>query len=159
MNLDHTENFVKFWKSEFPNVLCPPLPKSPSDLSLGARLVLENWDEGRLHQNLFGNSGRGQNLPADVLLRLNTNSLEPQDAPSLRAANLEHLAQKCEQLGQQQQDQRLVDSVTAGRKQYLEEKKSFDAWGKASFGERLAAAPPTPQSVAAAKKAWGISEG
>ena len=99
------------------------------------------------------------NLPADVLLRLNTNSLEPQDAPSLRAANLEHLAQKCEQLGQQQQDQRLVDSVTAGRKQYLEEKKSFDAWGKASFGERLAAAPPTPQSVAAAKKAWGISEG
>jgi hypothetical protein len=47
------------------------------------------------------------------------------------------------QLGQQQQqDQTLILSPIGGI--ISRRKKSFDAWGKASFGERLAAAPLIP---------------
>tara|TARA_Y100001968_G_C19005920_1_gene548178 strand:+ start:223 stop:363 length:141 start_codon:yes stop_codon:yes gene_type:complete len=37
--------------------------------------VLENWDQGKLNQNVFGNAEQGVSLPADVQLRLQSNAL------------------------------------------------------------------------------------
>ena len=121
-------------------------------------MALESWNGGKLHQNLFGNSSLGsQPLPADVELRRRNNELLPQDAPSLRAANLEYLAQQAELVGQQQQDQRFVDQAELGRKEYLQAKKQAEVWGEATFGQRLAMAPPTPESIERARAQWGIT--
>ena len=156
--VDHTQDFVRFWQSEFPNKQCPAVPKKPDDLGITEVLALESWNNGKLFQNLFGNSGKGtQTLPADVQLRLNSNALLPQDAPALRAANLEHLAQQCEEVGQRQQDQRLADEAIKGRKEYLEAKKQSEMWANASLSERYVMAPPSPEAVARARAEWGIT--
>ena len=158
MAFDHTDNFVRFWNFEFPGKQCPALPKKPEELNITAQMALSTWDSGKLWQNLFSNSSQGsQPLPADVALRLNKGELLPQDAPALRAANLEHFAQNCEQLAQRQQDQRLVDQATEGRKRYLEQKKQSEIWANSGFNERLAMAPPTPESIARARAEWGIT--
>ncbi len=158
MAFDYTADFAQFWASEFDSLPCPPIPQKPEDLSLTARMALSAWNDGKLHQNLFGNSSLGsQPLPADVETRRRNNQLLPQDAPALRAANLEHLAVQVEQLGQRQQDQRLADEAIKGRKAYLEEKKRAEAWSNASYSERLVMAPPTPEAVASARESWGIT--
>ena len=124
MAFDHTDNFVRFWNFEFPGKQCPALPKKPEELDITAQMALSAWDSGKLWQNLFGNSSTGsQPLPADVELRRRNNELLPQDAPSLRAANLEYLAQQAELVGQQQLDQRFAEQAELGRKEYLQAKR------------------------------------
>ena len=74
--------------------------KSSNKLNITEKLALENYDQGQLFQNLFGNSGLGVGLPGDVQLRLQRNELQPQDASALRAANLPYFAEQCEALGE-----------------------------------------------------------
>ena len=66
----HLEEFVKYYQTEFPGKPVPPMPKTPQELNITERLSLANWNNGILYQNLFGNSGLGQNLAADTQLRL-----------------------------------------------------------------------------------------
>ena len=77
--INYLEQWVNFYQTEFPTQSVPPMPKSSSDLNITEKLALENYDQGRLFQNLFGNSGLGVGLPGDVQLRLQRNELLPQD--------------------------------------------------------------------------------
>ena len=38
---DHTVDFANWWSRTFPGTQCPVLPKKPGDLSLSARMALE----------------------------------------------------------------------------------------------------------------------
>ena len=109
--INYLEQWVNFYQTEFPTQSVPPMPKSSSDLNITEKLALENYDQGRLFQNLFGNSGLGVGLPGDVQLRLQRNELLPQDAAALRAANLPHYAQQCEDLGDAIEKQQVIDET------------------------------------------------
>ena len=79
--MNYLNEWVEFYRSEFPSAASiPPMPKSLEDIkSITVRMTLENYNQGKLFQNLFGNSGLGVALPADVQLRLQRNELLPQD--------------------------------------------------------------------------------
>ena len=156
--LDHTESFLNFFKVNFPNEQVPPCPKQPSDLNMTVRMALSSWDQGKLYQNLFSNSGApSAPLPADTAVRLTNNALEAQDASALRNANLEHFAQQCEALGEQQRDDRFISQAEIGRREFVEAQKRVAIWNDASFGERLGMSPPSDKAVAQARQQWGIS--
>jgi hypothetical protein len=138
--INYLEQWVNFYQTEFPTRSVPPMPKSSNDLNITEKLALENFDQGRLFQNLFGNSGLGVGLPGDVQLRLQKNELLPQDAAALRAANLPHYAQQCEDLGEA-----------------IEKAARVKAWSEMDSMSRLAANPPSDAAVAQARAAWGIT--
>lgn len=159
-SVDYSADFAAFWREHFPGAPCKPVPRSPEDLSLTERMALSSYKNGILAQNLFGASGRGSApLPADTQARLSQGQLKPEDAPHLRRAGLEHYAQQCEAIGQRAMDQRLVDYVVAEAKANEAERQRNAAWNNASYMDRLAmSGGPSPQAVASAKAAWGISE-
>ncbi len=149
---DNTAGFHKFIQSEFPDLANEIVtPKKPDDLPLTVRLAYENYNGGKEYQNHFGNSGLGSTpLPVAVEMRRRAGTLEAGDAPALRAANLEHLAQQCETLGAEQDDARLAVEAEQGRKRFLEEKKAFEA-----LQGQL---PNLPQEqVIFARQQWGVS--
>ena len=145
--INYLEQWVNFYQTEFPTQSVPPMPKSLNELNITEKLALENYDQWRLFQNLFGNSGLGVGLPGDVQLRLQRNELLPQDAAALRAANLPHYAQQCEDLGDAIEKQQVIDETA-----------KLKAWQELDPMSKLAANPPSPQAVAQARAAWGISE-
>ena len=158
-SVDYSAEFASWWQSAFPGTQCPPVPKSPNDLGMTQRMAL-TADNPILAQNLFGNSGRGSvPLPADTQARLNQGQLQPQDAPHLRAAGLEHYAQQVELMGQRAIDQRLVDQTIASQKSYEQERQRSAAWSEAGLLARLGHTPVDPQVAARFRKQWGISEG
>ena len=156
--INHLEQWVNFYQSEFPAKSVPPMPKSAQELNITEKLALENYDQGRLFQNLFGNSGLGVGLPGDVQLRLQRNELLPQDAAALRAANLPHYAQQCEALGQAIEQQQVIDETAKLQEINAAKEAKLKAWQEMNPMERLAANPPSAQAVAQARAAWGISE-
>ena len=140
-SVDYSADFAAFWQKHFPGTPCKPVPRSPEDLSLTERMTL-TAENPILAQNLFGNSGRGSApLPADTQNRLNQGQL-----------------QQCEAMGQRAMDQRLVDYVVAEAKANEAERQRNAAWNNASYLERLAmSGGPSPQAVAQARAAWGIT--
>ena len=156
--INHLEQWVKFYQSEFPAKSVPPMPKSSQELNITEKLALENYDQGKLFQNLFGNSGMGVGLPGDVQLRLQRNELLPQDAAALRAANLPHYAQQCEALGEAIEKQQVIDETAKLQEINAAKEAKLKAWQEMNPMERLAANPPSAQAVAQARAAWGISE-
>ena len=156
--INHLEQWVKFYQSEFPTKSVPPMPKSTQELNITEKLALENYDQGRLFQNLFGNSGLGVGLPGDVQLRLQRNELLPQDAAALRAANLPHYAQQCEALAEAIEQQQVIDETAKLQEINAAKEAKLKAWQEMNPMERLAANPPSAQAVAQARAAWGISE-
>ncbi len=160
MNIDHTVDFANWWSQTFPGTQCPPLPKKKGDLALTAEFALQS-DNPALFQNLFGNGGLGsRSMPADTLARRNSGQLLPQDIPHLRDACLEWEAQQVQQLNQRRQDQRAADDFLALQKRNLQSEKavqerisetSHDRWA------RMLSNPPSPQSIAAARAAWGVT--
>ena len=156
-SVDHSAEFAAWWQAAFPGTQCPPVPKKESDLGMTQRMAL-TADNPILAQNLFGNSGRGSApLPADTQARLNQGQLQPQDAPHLRAAGLEHYARQCEQLAQRQFDQRLVDQTVASQQSYEQARQRSEAWSQAGLLERLGHTPVDPQVAARFRQQWGIS--
>ena len=157
-SVDYSADFAAFWQKHFPGTPCKPVPRSPEDLSLTERMTL-TAENPILAQNLFGNSGRGSApLPADTQNRLNQGQLQAEDAPHLRRAGLEHYAQQCEAMGQRAMDQRLADYVVAESKANEAERQRNAAWNNASYMERLAmSGGPSPQAIAQARAAWGIT--
>ena len=152
--INHLEQWVNFYQSEFPAKSVPPMPKSAQELNITEKLALENYDQGRLFQNLFGNSGLGVGLPGDVQLRLQRNELLPQDAAALRAANLPHYAQQCEALGQAIEQQQVIDETAKLQEINAAKAARLQAWQNMTPMERMAANPPSAQ----ARAAWQISE-
>ena len=157
-SVDYSAEFASWWQSAFPGTQCPPVPKKASDLGMTQRMAL-TADNPTLAQNLFGNSGRGSvPLPADTQARLNQGQLQPQDAPHLRAAGLEHYAQQVESMGQRAIDQRMVDQTLASQQAYQAERRHYEDWSNMSLLERLLNTPVDPAVVARNRKQWGISE-
>ena len=156
--INHLEQWVNFYQSEFPTKSVPPMPKSLSELSITVKLALENYDQGKLFQNMFGNSGLGVGLPGDVQLRLQRNELLPQDARALREANLPHYAEQCEALGEAIEKQQVIDETAKLQEINAAKAAKLEAWQKITPMERMAANPPSAQAVAQARAAWQISE-
>ena len=156
--INHLEQWVNFYQSEFPAKSVPPMPKSSQELNITEKLALENYDQGKLFQNLFGNSGMGVGLPGDVQLRLQRNELLPQDAAALRAANLPHYAQQCEALGEAIEKQQVIDETAKLQEINAAKAARLQAWQNMTPMERMAANPPSAQAVAQARAAWEISE-
>jgi len=156
--IDYLEQWVNFYQNEFPGKPVPPMPKSSNKLNITEKLALENYDQGRLFQNLFGNSGLGVGLPGDVQLRLQRNELQPQDASALRAANLPYFAEQCEALGEAIQKKQVIDETAKLQEINAAKAAKVKAWSEMDAMSRMAANPPSPQAVAQARAAWGISE-
>ena len=160
MNIDHTADFAKWWSQTFPGTQCPPLPKNKGELGLTAEIALQS-DNPALFQNLFGNGALGSgSMPADTVTRRNSGQLQPQDIPHLRAAGLEWEAQQVQQLNQRQQDQRAADDFLTLQKRNRQSDRavqerisetSHDRWA------RMLSNPPSPQAIAAARAAWGVT--
>ena len=155
--INYLEQWVNFYQTEFPAKSVPPMPKSSQELNITEKLALENYDQGRLFQNLFGNSGLGVGLPGDVQLRLQKNELLPQDAAALRAANLPHYAQQCEDLGDAIEKKQIIDETAKLQQINAEKAARVKAWSEMDSMSRLAANPPSDQAVAQARAAWGIT--
>ena len=160
-SIDHSWAFAEWWGNTFPGTQCPPLPKKEADLGLTALIALRS-DNPALFQNLFGNGGMGSgSMPADTVARRNSGQLLAQDIPHLRAAGLEWEARELDQRVQRQMDQRAADDLLALQKRNRQSDRavhertsesSHDRWA------RMLSNPPSPQAIAAAKAAWGISE-
>tara|TARA_Y100001972_G_scaffold6633_1_gene7105 strand:- start:527 stop:1018 length:492 start_codon:yes stop_codon:yes gene_type:complete len=157
--MNYLQEWVDFYRSEFPQVASiPPMPQRLDDIkSITVKLALENYNQGKLFQNLFGNSGLGVGLPADVQLRLQQGNLLPQDAGALRAANLPHFAEQCEALGEAIEKQQVIDETTKLQEINAANKKRNEAWSQMDSMSRLAASPLSEEQVAQARAAWGIS--
>ena len=160
MNIDHTADFATWWSQTFPGTQCPPLPKKRGDLGLTAEIALQS-DAPALFQNLFSNGGLGSgSMPADTVARRNSGQLLSQHIPHLRVAGLEWEAQELQQRVQRQMDQRAADDFLALQKrnrqsdQAVQERiaeTSHNRWA------RMLSNPPSPQAIAAARAAWGVT--
>ena len=160
MNIDHTADFAKWWSQTFPGTQCPPLPKKKGELGLTAEIALQS-DNPALFQNLFGNGGLGSgSMPADTVTRRNSGQLLPQDIPHLRAAGLEWEAQQVQQLNQRQQDQRAADDFLTLQKRNRQSDRAVQeriSETSPDWWARMLSNPPSPQAIAAARAAWGIT--
>ena len=160
MNIDHTADFAKWWSQTFPGTQCQPLPKKKGELGLTAEIALQS-DNPALFQNLFGNGGlESGSMPDDTVTRRNSGQFLPQDISHLRAAGLEWEAQQVQQLNQRQQDQRAADDFLMLQKQNRQSDRAVkerisetihDRWA------RMLSNPPSPQAIAAARAAWGVT--
>ena len=139
----HLAAWVDFYQSVFGASEVPPMPKSPNELPMTVKMALENWDEGKLNQNLFGNAGQGVGLPADVQLRLQNNALLPEDEGALRKANLTFYAEQCAQARDR------IQSVAMEKQARLSEEraKAAQAEYKAFQDIPLGAKPPSPEAI------------
>ena len=120
--IDYLEQWVNFYQNEFPGKPVPPMPKSSNKLNITEKLALENYDQGRLFQNLFGNSGLG------------------------------------EALGEAIQKKQVIDETAKLQEINAAKAAKVKAWSEMDAMSRMAANPPSPQAVAQARAAWGISE-
>lgn len=129
-------------------------------MGLTAEIALQS-DNPALFQNLFSNGGLGSgSMPADTVARRNSGQLLPQDIPHLRAAGLEWEAQQVQQLDQRQQDQRAADDLLALQKRNRQNDLAVQARASETSHDRWArmlSKPPSPQAIAAARSAWGIT--
>lgn len=148
--------FVNWWSREFPDLACPPLPRNLSELTLTAQMAMRA-SAPELYSTMFAGGEHASPLPADVSVRLNSGTLQPGDAGALRAAGFEMHAQRCERLGEAQQDRRMADQALSSRKNYQQAVASSAAWSEMSLHERLAHEPLTPDQIAANRRRYGVT--
>jgi hypothetical protein len=149
----HLEEWVKFHQETFPTKEVPPYPTKKSDISFSCQLALENWNEGKLNQNLFANKSVGAGLPADVALRLQQNALLPTDGEALRRANLTFYANQCDLAAQRIDDVALEKEARLSAERAAQEQKAQAEWAALPLGAK----PPSPEQIAYARRQWGIS--
>ena len=143
MNQLHLEEWVKFCQTTFPTKEVPPYPTKKSDLPFTYQLAVEDWNEGKLDQNLFANKNVGAGLPADVALRLQQNALLATDADDLRKVGLTFYANQCDQAAARTDDAALAKSARLASEQFEKERAAHQAWLDLPLGAK----PPSPQSV------------
>ena len=151
----YAREYARFSKTCFPNMPCKPLPKSLDDLTFTEKTVLQDWEGGKLFQNLFKNE---KTLPADVLARhLDGGRYHVGDQEALRAAGFTAEAIRIEaeiEQGRQQLREKELAEITArneARDKKLEAYRNLDPFVK------LAMNPPSPESIARTREKWGIT--
>ena len=100
-------------------------------------------------------------MPADTVARRNSGQLLSQDIPHLRAVGLAWEARELGQRVQRQMVQRAADDLLALQKRNRQTDRAVQARASETSHDRWArmlSNPPSPQAIAAAKAAWGISE-
>ncbi len=155
--MNYLSDWVAFYQSEFPRASVPPLPRSLDDIkSITVKLALENYNKGKLFQNLFGNSGMGVGLPGDVQLRLQQGALLPQDARALREANLPHYAEQCEALGVAIEKQQIIDETAKLQEINEKRRKANEQYQQLDTMSQWALRQPTPEEAARAAEQLGL---
>ena len=152
MNQLHLEEWVKFCQTTFPNNEVPPYPTKKSELPFTYQLAVDDWNEGKLSQNLFANKTVGAGLPADLQLRLQQNALLPSDGDALRKAGLTFYAGQCDTAAARLDAVALEKSARESAERAAAETKAYEEFSKLPLGAK----PPTPEAIAAARQQyWG----
>ena len=152
MNQLHLEEWVKFCQTIFPGNDVPPYPTKKSELPFTYQLAVDDWNEGKLSQNLFANKTVGAGLPADLQLRLQQNALLPTDGKILRENNLTFYANQCDEAAQRLDAVSLEKSARVSAERAAAETKAYEEFSKLPLGAK----PPTPEAIAAARQQyWG----
>ena len=89
----HTNEFAAFWAKNF-DTPCPPVPKKLDDLNITAREAMR-MENPVLFQNLFRQQDMNQ-MPADVVGRMQNQTFWASDIPILRRYGYEHQARELE---------------------------------------------------------------
>jgi len=118
-------------------------------------LALENWNDGKLNQNLFANKVTGAGLPADVALRLQQNALLPTDGDALRRANLTFYANQCDEAARRTDDVALEREARLSAERAAQVQKAQAEWAALPLGHPAKA--PSPEQAAYARRQWGIT--
>ena len=151
----HLEEWVKFHQSTFPNKEVPPYPTKKSDVSFSTQLALENWNEGKLNQNLFGNKVVGAGLAADVQLRLQQNALLPTDGDALRKANLTFYANQCDEAARRTDAVALEKAARLSAERAAQEAKAQAEFAALPLGHPLKR--PSEESIQQTRELWGLT--
>ena len=151
----HLEEWVKFHQTTFPTKEVPPYPTKKSDISFSCQLALENWNEGKLNQNLFGNKTVGAGLAGDVQLRLQQNALLPTDGDALRKANLTFYANQCDEAAQRLDAVALEKAARLSAERAAAETKARAEFAALPLGHPAKA--PSPEQIAQTREQWGIT--
>jgi len=148
----HLEEWVRFCQTTFPDKSVPPYPAQKSELPFTYQLALDEWNEGKLSQNLFSNKTVGAGLPADVQLRLQQNALLPTDGDVLRKANLIFFANQCDEAAARLDAVSLERSARLSAERAAAETKAYGEYAKLPLGAK----PPSPEAIARARQQyWG----
>ena len=148
--------FANWWAREFPDLSCPPVPRKLDELGLTQQMAMRATAPD-LYTAMF--AGRNEvRLPADVSVRLSAGQLQPGDAGALRAAGFESHAQRCDALGQAQQDQRMADQISHSRAVYEQAMERTAAWQEMGLLERMTRTQLTPDQIAANRRRYGLNE-
>ena len=89
----HTNEFAAFWAKNF-DTPCPPVPKKLDDLNITAREAMR-MENPVLFQNLFRQQDMNQ-MPADVVGRMQNQTFWASDIPILRQYGYEWQARELE---------------------------------------------------------------
>ena len=151
----HLTEWVKFCQETFPTNEVPPYPSKKSDLPLTYQIAIDEWNQGKLSQNLFANKVTGAGLPADVALRLQKQALLPSDADALERAGLTFYAHECRVAQQRTDDLALEKAARLSAERSEQLKKTQEEWAALPLGHPSKA--PSPEQVAHTRQQWGIS--
>ncbi len=148
----YLSDFARFWRSEMNSLQCPPYPKKITELPLSARMLLENFEGGKLCQDMFGNPSA---LPADTLFRFQNEQFVPDDIEHYERAGLTVAAETARKRAAAADDQQLQIRAEQGRKEYLRQQKEMQAWQNLPLGHPLK--QPSPENIARTRAQWGIT--
>ena len=151
----HLEEWVKFHQETFPTKEVPAYPTKKSDVSFSTQLALENWNEGKLNQNLFGNKTVGAGLAGDVQLRLQQNALLPTDGAALRKANLTYYAGLCDEAAARTDAVALEKAARLSAERAAQEAKAQAEFAALPLGHPLKR--PSEESIQQTRELWGIT--
>ena len=151
----HLEEWVRFCQTTFPDKSVPPYPAQKSELPFTYQLALDEWNEGKLSQNLFASKTTGAGLPADVALRLQQNALLPTDGDVLRKANLTFYANQCDEAAARTDAVALEKAARLSAERAAAETKARAEFAALPLGHPAKA--PSPEQIAQTREQWGIT--
>ena len=151
----HLEEWVRFCQTTFPDKSVPPYPAQKSELPFTYQLALDEWNEGKLSQNLFASKTTGAGLPADVALRLQQNALLPTDGDVLRKANLTFYANQCDEAAARTDAVALEKAARLSAERAAQEAKARAEFAALPLGHPAKA--PSPEQIAQTREQWGIT--
>ena len=156
MQSPHLNSFIDFWNSNFSSS-CPPLPKSPKDLTFTQLEQLKIYDGVKLYQNLFRTTLDSGKLPADLEKRLRENSLWVEDEERLRQFGWEAQANEILEAKVKFQKDQLDKATAESAARVAQREKEMEAYRNMDPMAKLAMNPPSAEAVARTRAQWGIT--
>ena len=150
----HTNEFAAFWAKNF-DTPCPPVPKKIDDLSITAREAMR-MENPVLFQNLFRQQDINQ-MPADVVGRMQNQTFWASDIDTLRQFGYEHQARELEKQIEEGRRVIMEQKMEASRQKVAENDARLKEWQNMSPMEKMLRNPPSPESVARTRAEWGIT--